>query len=135
MPNHGSVEQPSNSFSTLECGHAYYIKLNDAGSYDCAITHATLSAYGESGESAPSAFRITDDCTTGSGGPSGAEFAILETPITETLLEGYDHTGTPGNAEEHTGIITTATDIHQFKFLQITQTTCNFQQLVLLGTS
>jgi len=52
------------SFSTLECGHAYYIKLKGPA-YDCDIPHAELSGYSQ--ETA-TAFRITEDCNAGGGG-------------------------------------------------------------------
>ena len=84
-----------NSFSTLECGHSYYIKLNDAGSYNCAITHATLSAYGEDGTS--SAFRITEDCNAGGGGggtvlQASIALGACQSPITlsATQLDSDD---------------------------------------------
>lgn len=53
-----------NSFSTLECGHAYYIKLKEANSA-CVIPNAELSGYSQT---SGTAFRITEDCNAGGGG-------------------------------------------------------------------
>ena len=85
--------------------------MKDAGSYNCDITHATLSAYGKNGVSASSAFRITEDCKADEGAGTGSAAFTITGNITETLLEGYNYTGTSGNAEAHAGIITTATEI------------------------
>ena len=60
-------EATSNSFSTLECGHAYYIKLKAANSA-CVIPNAELSGYSQETETA---FRITEDCNAGGGGGGG----------------------------------------------------------------